>query len=74
MAKVVGEVVIDTERCKGCELCIAACPSKCLSLSNSINVHGFQYTVQSGDNCTGCASCALVCPDAVITVYRKVNK
>ncbi|MBR4037699.1 MAG: 4Fe-4S binding protein, partial [Tidjanibacter sp.] len=26
MAKIKGTVVIDTERCKGCEVCVASCP------------------------------------------------
>ena len=74
MAKVVWHVVIDTELCKGCELCIQAWPEKTLKLSDSINKVGYQYAVMANDNCTGCASCSLMCPDAVITVYRKVNK
>lgn len=74
MAKAVGKVVIDIERCKGCQLCIVACPEKVLTLSDGINMRGYQYSVQSGTTCTGCSSCALVCPDAVITVYRKIIK
>ena len=26
MAKMKGAIVVDTERCKGCQLCIIACP------------------------------------------------
>ena len=26
MAKIKGAVVVDTERCKGCSLCVVACP------------------------------------------------
>ncbi len=74
MAKAVGQVIIDTELCKGCELCIQACPENTLKLSDSVNRVGYQYAVTANDNCTGCANCSLVCPDAVITVYRKINK
>lgn len=74
MAKVVGEVVIDIEKCKGCELCVKACPESTLALSKSINHKGYNYAETVNPNCTGCASCALVCPDAVITVYRKSIK
>ena len=31
MAKIKGAIVVDTERCKGCNLCVVACPLKCNS-------------------------------------------
>lgn len=72
MAKVLGEIIIDIERCKGCELCIDACPEEVISLLDTINSKGYQYAVTINHDCTGCMNCALVCPDAVIKVYRKV--
>jgi 2-oxoglutarate ferredoxin oxidoreductase subunit delta len=72
MAK--GKVTFDIETCKGCELCIEACPQKSLTLSPKINAGGYHYAVLIKDNCTGCTNCALVCPDAVITVYREKKK
>ena len=72
MAK--GKVTFDIEMCKGCELCIEACPQKSLTLSPKINAQGYHYAVLIKDNCTGCVNCALVCPDAVITVYREKKK
>ena len=74
MAKVSGRVKIDIEKCKGCELCMVACPQDSIELSKGINAQGHHYAVQIKDNCTGCTSCALVCPDAVITVYRSDPK
>lgn len=74
MAKVIGEIIIDVERCKGCELCVVACPEETLSIANTINLKGYRYAIKVLDNCTGCANCALICPDAVIKVYRKVDK
>jgi 2-oxoglutarate ferredoxin oxidoreductase subunit delta len=70
MPKISGRTKIDIEKCKGCELCIVACPQSSIELSKDINAQGHHYAVQIRDNCTGCISCALVCPDAVITVYR----
>ena len=32
MAKVYGAVTIDSARCKGCNLCVVACPCKVLAL------------------------------------------
>lgn len=71
MAK--GKVKFDIETCKGCELCIEACPQGSLQLSPKINAQGYHYAVLIQDNCTGCTNCALVCPDAVITVYRETK-
>lgn len=74
MAKVQGEIIIDIERCKGCELCTEACPEEAIVLSENINQKGFNYAVKMTNQCTGCASCAIVCPEAIVTVYRKVEK
>jgi len=69
-----GTVTFDIETCKGCELCITACPQDSIALSPKINGQGYHYAVLVKDNCTGCINCALVCPDAVITVYRERKK
>jgi 2-oxoglutarate ferredoxin oxidoreductase subunit delta len=66
-----GSVIVEKDICKGCELCIQACPQDSLGLSTQINRSGYRYTVLVKDNCTGCINCALVCPDAAITVYRQ---
>ena len=72
MAKVKGAVVVDTDRCKGCALCVSACPHGVIVLANRVNVHGYPYVEPTQiDKCTGCTSCAIVCPDACITVYRQ---
>ncbi|MFP3860340.1 MAG: ferredoxin family protein [Bacteroidales bacterium] len=75
MAKTVGRIVVDTERCKGCGVCVPACPTNVIDLADNVNSKGFHYAhMANEDACTGCMNCALVCPDAVITVYRtKVN-
>ena len=74
MAKVKGDIIIDIEKCKGCELCAAACPQQSLELSRKLNSKGYHYIVKIEDNCTGCTNCALVCPDSVIKVYRRTVK
>ncbi len=64
-----GTVTIARERCKGCELCIPACPPRVLEMSDAVNEIGFRYPeLYSG--CTGCSACLLVCPDFVFEVYR----
>lgn len=71
MAKVKGDIVIDIERCKGCEVCLSVCPTDTIAMSKEVNAKGFHYAMKQNDACIGCANCALVCPDSVITVYKK---
>lgn len=71
MAKIKGAVVINVERCKGCNLCVVSCPSNVLALNKEANSKGYNYSIMADpDSCVGCSACALVCPDACITVYR----
>jgi len=73
MAKMRGAIVVNVERCKGCNLCVVACPFGVLALSKKhVNLKGYNYAeMVQDDKCTGCASCATVCPDGCISVYRK---
>jgi 2-oxoglutarate ferredoxin oxidoreductase subunit delta len=64
-----GTVTIDVELCKGCELCIPACPPKVLTMSEPVNRIGYKYP-ELHPGCTGCAACLLVCPDFVFEVFR----
>ncbi len=72
MAK--GTVAFDRDRCKGCGLCVAACPEHMLTLDGSvINRLGYHPAhVADGreDDCIACALCAVMCPDQVITVEK----
>lgn len=62
---------MDIEKCKGCEICVGACPTSVISMSTEVNAKGYQYAyLNDPDGCTGCTNCAIVCPDGVITVYR----
>lgn len=72
MAKIRGAVVVNEERCKGCNLCVVACPTKTLALQpKEVNDRGYHFAyMENAEACIGCASCALVCPDACIEVYK----
>ena len=65
-----GEIVVDTEKCKGCEVCIPVCPTNVIEMAKEVNGKGYHYMHQVRVECTGCTNCAIVCPDGVITVYR----
>lgn len=71
MAKVRGAVVVENELCKGCNLCVVACPQNVLALHKEVNSKGYHYSyMDNPEACTGCTNCAMVCPDSCITVYR----
>jgi 2-oxoglutarate ferredoxin oxidoreductase subunit delta len=64
---------VATDRCKGCELCISACPKHCLALTTgAVNALGHHpIHLVDADACTSCALCARICPDSVFTVYAR---
>lgn len=69
--QVKGKIVISSESCKGCELCISFCPKGVIKLSDRLNAAGYQFAAfNDNGQCTGCAICALVCPEVAIEVYR----
>ena len=44
MSKIKGAIVVDTGRCKGCSLCVEACPHHVIALAEKkVNVHGYRY-------------------------------
>lgn len=64
-----GTIRIEAERCKGCELCIPACPPRVLRMSAARNTRGLRVPELLA-GCTGCGACLLVCPDFCIEVYQ----
>ena len=68
--KMAGKIIINTERCKGCGLCVAVCPKKIIVISKKSNMTGYFPAQTDNCDCTGCAACGIICPDAVIEVYR----
>ena len=72
MAKKRGTVVVNTERCKGCNLCVVACPTNVLDLqAKEVNNKGYHFAyMKQSEECIGCAACGSVCPDGCIDVYR----
>ena len=67
-----GSVNIDSQECKGCGLCVGACPPRVLRLSTTLNVYGYHPAEYLGSGCTGCGICYYVCPEpGGLTVLRR---
>ena len=66
------KVTFKKELCKGCGLCVNACPKKIVALmDDEINAKGYHPAgVTNQEECIGCAFCATMCPDCVITVEK----
>ncbi|MBD3170322.1 MAG: 4Fe-4S dicluster domain-containing protein [candidate division Zixibacteria bacterium] len=71
MASAKGRIEVDHVRCKGCELCIIACPHDVLALSDTFSANGY-YPAEmvKPEKCTGCKLCAIACPDVAIEVWK----
>jgi 2-oxoglutarate ferredoxin oxidoreductase subunit delta len=63
---------IDSDKCKGCEICITVCPKKLLAISEEVNSGGLHFVeIQNAKDCIGCKSCAIICPDSVFSIFKK---
>jgi len=62
------EIRINEKWCKGCEICVAFCPT------NVFEMKGFVATVRDLDACIVCKQCELRCPDFCIDVITDENK
>jgi 2-oxoglutarate ferredoxin oxidoreductase subunit delta len=64
---------IAEDRCKGCSLCVEACPKHVLALDETVvNVLGYHpVRLIDAAGCTSCVICARICPDSVFTVYAR---
>ncbi len=67
-----GWIEVDQIYCKGCELCVDACPPNVLALDvDHLTPKGYHPVVLIAEGCTGCAICAIMCPEAALTVFRE---
>lgn len=71
-----GKITINSERCKGCHICIEICPNTMIEVDETPNKKGysparFKENVPEGEKgCIACKQCATVCPEVAIEVYR----
>ena len=63
---------INEELCKGCGLCVRACPKKLLQLSKTkLNAKGYHPAeITAVPASLACASRARTCPDVVIRIEK----
>lgn len=69
-----GGVEIVEDLCKGCMLCIEACPPEVLKTSESLNKMGYHPAEYVGEGCTACGICFYICPEpGTIRVYKRIR-
>ncbi len=69
------KVIFAEDRCKGCEMCTAACPKGIIVMAKHLNSMGFHpATVTEQEKCISCGNCYRMCPDQVITVRKEEKK
>ena len=66
------KVMINELLCKGCGLCVRACPKGVLALSKTkLNAKGYHPAEPvDPEACIGFQSCARTCPDVAIRIER----
>ena len=66
------KTTVNENICKGCGLCVTACPKKIVELAKEkLNAKGYHPAeVVRQEACIGCAMCALICPDCAIIVEK----
>ncbi|MFH1845944.1 MAG: ferredoxin family protein [Candidatus Omnitrophota bacterium] len=63
------KIIINTEKCKGCSLCIDTCPKKLFKLTDKTNKRGLRYAeIANHEKCIACNLCVMMCPDCAIEI------
>ena len=63
------KLTFNEKQCKGCALCVTACPKKIIKISDKTNLNGYFVAECSDESkCIACTACAAMCPDAVIEI------
>ncbi len=69
------KLIFYPDKCKGCFLCLSACPAKIIEPAGKRNAQGLIYVQQKENTqCRGCGFCFLVCPDCAIEVINEGTK
>lgn len=65
-------ITVESERCKGCALCVPFCPYSLIELGEEINSKGYHPAkINKPEDCIGCGACAKMCPDLAIEIIKE---
>lgn len=59
---------VDAALCKGCLLCVPACPTKSIIPLKAVNKKGYPTVEVDQKSCIGCGVCYRICPDYVFEI------
>ncbi len=64
-------IIVDTDQCKGCRLCIVNCPKDVLEQADESSAKGYYPSIAvRPEDCNVCRICERVCPDLAISVHN----
>ncbi|HML74318.1 MAG TPA: 4Fe-4S binding protein [Anaerohalosphaeraceae bacterium] len=64
----------NSERCKGCGLCVLFCPKGHLRMSEELNSQGNPYAeIIDPAACNACGICFRMCPDVAIEISEQAE-
>ena len=65
------EVIIESEQCDGCQICVEFCPIDILKASEDANSRMLHYVeVTDTEDCLGCKQCERLCPTSSIFIHE----
>ncbi len=56
------------ELCKGCRVCVGACPKNAIIPLEDLNKKGYKVISIDEEKCIGCGFCYKMCPDYVFEI------
>ena len=66
-----GRIKIDSNRCKGCLLCVSTCKQNEIRPGLKMNKSGYNVVEFCNEGrCNACTLCGIICPDAAIEVIE----